>query len=138
MNVIVCVDDSRGMLFNRRRQSKDIVLTKRVTALAEASEDSRLWIHPFSLSLFAGIDCRQLVADEAFLDKAGKGDFCFVENCGLLGHADKIEELYVFKWNRTYPSDFSLDLDLSGWKLAATEGFAGNSHEKITMEVYGK
>ena len=51
---------------------------------------------------------------------------------------DKIEKLIVFKWNREYPSDFSLDIDLSQWSLISTTDFKGNSHEKITMEVYKK
>ena len=133
MNVIVCIDDSFGMLFNNRRQSKDIVLTNRIV---EMSNLTRLWIGEFSRSLFEGLDPHIMFIDDGFLEKAEPGDFCFVENLNLTPHIDKIEKLIVFKWNRNYPSDFSLDIDLSDWKLVSTTDFKGNSHKEITMEVY--
>ncbi len=133
MNVIVCVDDSFGMLFNNRRQSKDIVLTNRII---EMSNLTRLWIGEFSRSLFETLEPHILFIDDGFLDKAEAGDFCFVENCNLTPYIDKIEKLIVFKWNRDYPSDFSLDIDLADWKLVSTTDFKGNSHKEITMEVY--
>jgi len=133
MNVIVCVDDSLGMLFNNRRQSKDIVLTNKIV---EMSNLSRLWIGEFSRSLFDGLDPHIMFIDDGFLEKADKGDYCLVENCHLTPYIDRIEKLIVFKWNRSYPSDFSLDLSLSDWNLVSTSDFKGNSHKEITMEVY--
>lgn len=133
MNIIVCIDDSFGMLFNNRRQSKDIVLTNRIV---EMSNLTRLWIGEFSRSLFEGLDPHIMFIDDEFLDKAEAGDYCFVENCLLTPHIDKIEKLIVFKWNRSYPSDFTLDIDLSKWNLVSTTDFKGNSHKEITMEVY--
>lgn len=133
MNVIVCVDDSFGMLFNNRRQSKDIVLTNRVI---EMSNLTQLWIGEFSRSLFDSFESRIMIIDDEFLSKAGNGDYCFVENCHLTPYIDRIEKLIVFKWNRSYPFDFSLDIDLSEWELVSTSEFQGNSHKEITMEVY--
>ena len=133
MNVFVCVDDSYGMLFNNRRQSRDIVLTKK---MVEMSASSKLWISEFSESLFSEFENENIVIDNDFLNLAEGGDFCFVENKALLSYFDKIENLIVFKWNRSYPADFALDVDLSLWKLNKSADFAGNSHEKITMEVY--
>ncbi len=130
---IVCVDDSYGMLFNNRRQSKDIILTNRII---EMSNLTRLWIGEFSRSLFETLDPHILFIDDEFLDKAEPGDFCFVENRHLTPHLDKIEKLIVFKWNRSYPSDFSLDIDLANWNLVSTAEFKGSSHKEITMEVY--
>ena len=51
---------------------------------------------------------------------------------------DKITEIIVYRWNRDYPADLFLDIDLKDWELAETAEFAGNSHEKITREVYRK
>lgn len=135
MNVIVCVDDCFGMLFNNRRQSKDIVLTNRII---EMSNLSRLWVGEFSRSLFENFDTNIMFIDDEFLEKAAPGDFCFVENCQLTPFIDKIEKLIVFKWNRSYPSDFNLDIDLSDWKLISTSDFIGNSHKKITKDVYSR
>jgi hypothetical protein len=132
MIVIVCVDNSLGMLFNNRRQSRDSVL---ISKIIEMSASKRLLISEFSSSLFDGLNA---VVNERFLDIAEDGDFCFVENCTLSPYVDKIEKLIVFKWNRDYPSDFCLDLDLSQWALISNLDFEGSSHEKITMEVYEK
>lgn len=132
MIVIVCVDNSLGMLFNNRRQSRDSVL---ISKIIETSASKRLLISEFSSSLFDGLNA---VVNERFLDIAEDGDFCFVENSALTPYVDKIEKIIVFKWNRDYPSDFCLDLDLSQWALISSLDFEGSSHEKITMEVYEK
>ena len=60
-----------------------------------------------------------------------------VENAEI--PADKVDEIYLFQWNRDYPADvyFSLDLN-SDYKKIKTEDFAGYSHEKITLEIYQK
>ncbi len=51
-------------------------------------------------------------------------------------YEDRIEKVILFKWNRNYPADTFFSLDLSGYTLEKTEDFAGNSHEKITKEIY--
>ena len=68
--------------------------------------------------------------DENFLEKAGEGDICFVENQSLKGTEGRIEKLIVFGWNRAYPFDLKLDLDLNQMEKTAEEEFAGYSHEK--------
>lgn len=129
MNVMVCVDDDYGMLFNHRRQSSDQKLIERIKVIAK----QRLWITEFSSKLF---DC-DIKTDQNMLGKAESDDFCFVENLRLMPYLDKINKLYVFHWNRKYPSDFKLDLNLAkDFVLEKTEDFVGKSHEKITMEVY--
>ena len=81
-----------------------------------------------------------ILCDERFLELAGEGDFCFVEDRALAPYADLIEEVTVYKWNRRYPTDTYFDLDLAalGFKLTSSEEFAGYSHEKITKETYRK
>ena len=73
---------------------------------------------------------------EDFLKIAGEGEYCFVENANLEEVEEKIEKMIVFWWNRRYPSDRKLDLNLSAWKKTSEEEFAGYSHEKVTKEVY--
>ena len=132
MQVIVCLDDRNGMLFNHRRQSRDREVLKEILKDAEGK---RLWIRPFSQKLFQGTENRVQISDSP-LDAAGPGETCFVEDLSLAGWEDSIESLTVYRWNRHYPGDFFLDLDLSGWRLVSRREFSGNSHEKITKEVY--
>ena len=136
MKVIVCLEDKGGMMFNHRRQSRDRVLNADILAQCR---DTRLCISPYSMLLFEGSDA-DILCDESFLELAGEGDFCFVEDRALAPYADRIEEVIVYKWNRRYPTDTYFDLDLAalGFKLASSEDFAGYSHEKITKETYRK
>ena len=130
MKVIVCMDDNFGMLFNQRRQSRDKVLLEDVFKATE-----KVWIHSFSEKLFVDYADR-IIVDDAFLEKAGEKDVCFVENQRLTAYREKINQLIVYKWNRKYPADFYLDLNLGEWNLEETVEFAGKSHEKITREIY--
>ena len=146
MKVIVCVDDGNGMLFNKRRQSQDRVLRDDVQKMTAGQ---RLWMNAYSARQFqegsqtgenvTGVsETAALIVTEDFLRQAGENDFCFVENEKLLPYSDRITEVVVYRWNRSYPGDFHLDLDLKQWRLVQTTEFAGYSHEKITKEIYRK
>lgn len=134
MIVMVCIDDNGGMMFNNRRQSRDKVLTQKVIDIANGH---KLYIDSYSAPLFEGFSA-DITVDDSFLDNAGGEDFCFVENRSLKPYEQSIDKLIVFKWNRKYPSDFDLDISLDSFTLISSEDFVGNSHEKITMEVYDK
>lgn len=71
-----------------------------------------------------------------FLSLAEIGEFCLIESESLAPFAEKIEQIIVFWWNRTYPADVYLDLDLSQWERKKRYEFPGTSHEKITEEIY--
>ena len=133
MIVMLCVDDKNGMLFNRRRQSKDRVLQQHVLALAGSR---RLFMSTYSRKQFTDTGSAEIIVDEAYLEKAEAGDYCFAEDGDVVSHADRIEKIILFRWNRNYPADTFFTLDLSGYILEKTEDFAGNSHEKITKEIY--
>lgn len=135
MNVIVCVDDNLGMMFNNRRLSRDITLIKRVI---DISKKRTLWLNKYSYSLFKPFNTSNINMDEFFLSKAANGESCFVENMMIKPFETQIEKLIVFQWNRSYPADQTLDIDLSKWCLFEFSEFEGNSHKKITMEVFAK
>jgi len=132
MNIIVCLDDNLGMLFNKRRQSKD----KRVLEDI-ATFTNELSISPFSEDLFSESICKTKV-DKFFLEQAPPNTYCFVEADGISPYIDRIEQLIIYKWNRKYPTDFKFDISLENWKKIEQKEFAGFSHEKITKEVYVK
>ena len=50
MNVILCLDDNNGMLFNNRRQSRD---EKVIEKILEITKNKRLWVNKYSYSLFS-------------------------------------------------------------------------------------
>ena len=132
MKLILCLDDRDGMLFNRRRQSKD----KAVYAdILEMTAGSKLWMNGYSVSQFAP---ERIIVDEAFLEKAGEQDYCFLENADISAYADKVSRVIIYRWNREYPADvrFPAELFEHRWEKVSRDDFPGNSHECITREVY--
>ena len=136
MTVFVCIDDRGGMLFNKRRQSRD---SKVIEDVARTVGEGLLYISDFSEVLFAESDASVISVPDP-LDSAGDGSFVFVENLHLGEYVDKIDRLIIYKWNRKYPCDFELDLTPTeaGFKKKSTREFKGTSHDKITREDYVK
>lgn len=135
MIIIACIDTNNGMLFNHRRQSRDRILIQHIV---EITDGRKIWMNSYSAGLFSNVEADKIIADSDFLDKAGAGDYCFVENESIVPYEDKIEKIILYKWNRHYPADSWFTLDLTSWNLTESEDFSGSSHEKITMEVYKK
>ena len=135
MIVFLALDNQNGMMLNNRRQSRDSVLNQK---MFDMIEDKKLMIHSFSQKLLAKDFANQIIIRDDFIDDAQSGDVCFVENQHLASHVDKISTIYVFRWNRDYLADFTLDIDLSKWHKEVVEDFVGSSHERITLEKYMK
>ena len=134
MIAAVCVDDRNGMLFNKRRLSRDQAQQQDLLALCGGKN---LWIHSFSAKLFADYEAH-IIVDDCFLQNAGDGEICFVENQPLQPWLERLDGLILYRWNRVYPSDQTLDMDLSVFACKEREEFSGTSHETITREIYIK
>jgi hypothetical protein len=135
MNVIICIDDNNGMMFNHRRQSQDRTLRERIISTVKGK---KLLMNEYSFKQFQDCDSGNIAVDEDFLSKACEGDYCFVENVDINDFNSNIEELIIYKWNRSYPSDMKLNSSFDGWKLQSSVDFKGYSHDKITEEVWTK
>lgn len=131
MKVIVCLDDRNGMCFNHRRQSRDCAV---ITDILSSANGASIWMNAYSASLFEAAE--NIHVSEAFLTEAPEDAWCFVEDQPLNQVRARIDALTVYRWNRHYPADRHLDLNLEEWSLVASEDFEGHSHEKITKEEY--
>ena len=131
MNLIICLDTKNGYSFASRRQSRDRIQLKKMLDLVG---DKRLFLNEYSSKLFEETPSNVTVCDNP-LKAAKEGDFCFVENLDV--DNVKAEKIIIYRWNRHYPSDkiFTQNL-LCDKVLVSAEEFVGNSHEKITQEVY--
>lgn len=134
MKVIVCLDKNGGMLFNRRRQSRDRYL---IDDLERHLQGAPLRMAPYSQSLFLQNKISCVVSEDPLAD-AGAEDYCFIEDRALSPYQDSITEVILYHWNRHYPADLVFDLDMSAFKRISTADFPGFSHEKITKEVWKK
>lgn len=129
LTLIVCVDDRMGMMFNRRRQSKDRVQRERLLSLLGGK---RLWMSEYSARLFGEGVC----VHDAFWEKAKNGDVLFFEDS--VPDLNGVVRVILYKWNEHYPADqyFPFDLLKEGFVLRRAEDFVGSSHERITEEIY--
>lgn len=132
MIIFACMDDNQGMLFNHRRQSQDRVQRRR---MLERIGEKKLWMDTYTAGLFLN-ERERLVIDDACLEHAGKGEYCFVEKQDILPIEDQIEKIILYHWNRVYPADVQFPINLSKWKRTEINEFEGSSHDKITEEVY--
>lgn len=137
MTLICCVDDAMGMAFNKRRQSRDIEVTKKIIGLCQ---NKTLFIDEYSKKLFEETGFTDFKILESGFSEFSKNSCCFLEKTSPSPYEKYTDKIILFRWNRAYPGDTYFDIDLNGgnWHLTNTEEFAGKSHEKITMEVYEK
>lgn len=137
MTLICCVDDSMGMAFNKRRQSRDIEVTKKIISLCE---NKTLFIDEYSKKLFEEAGFTDFKIHESSFSEFPENSCYFPENTAPSPFEKYTDRIILFRWNRAYPGDTHFDINLSSgvWHLIETQEFAGKSHEKITMEVYEK
>ena len=122
MILIVCLDESNGMMFNNRRQSKDCELRKRMLLLVG---NNKLWMSEYSK--------RQFEEHYNSCNDIDDADYVFVEDIKDIPSVE-FEKIIVYRWNRKYPGD--MFFDLGHRRLLDSTEFSGNSHDKITEEIY--
>ena len=120
------------MMFNDRRQSQDRGLREYV---AEMTKGEKVYMNAYTEKLYEEINDPVVFVN--FLHKSRKRNLCIVENLPIktTNMWNQIEEIVIFRWNKVYPSDQVLDVDLEEWKLAEEEQIEGSTHE-ITKQIY--
>ena len=106
--------------------------------ILKQAEGKHLWMNHYSAKQFE--PDALINTDESFMNEAAPEDVCFAEDCSVAHYEQWIDKIILYKWNRTYPADHHFDIPLAdhGWRMVSTEDFVGNSHDKITEEVYMK
>ena len=113
MNVIICLDQNNGMLFNNRRQSRDRIVRKNIL---EYINGAKLYMDEYSFKQFSE-------------DKA--------DNIVVCDNFSNVEDkLIVYRWDKIYPADVSFGMNKIKLNLTETLEFQGYSHEKIVREIY--
>ena len=64
MILIICIDDNGGMMFNKRRQSQDKILIKKITELASGK---KIRMSSYSKPLFEQCTNADVIIDDNFL-----------------------------------------------------------------------
>ena len=131
MKAIICTDSDSGITFNGRRVSQDIQQRKDLLNLIG---DQPLYMNEKTMKLYCEHPQSRLSNDLARRDQ----DVCLFETDEINQLQDKIDVLILYNWNRRYPYDSKLELDLSKYEVEEQAEFGGKSHEKITRTIYVK
>ncbi|MDD8048603.1 MAG: hypothetical protein PHH04_03260 [Thomasclavelia sp.] len=116
------------MIFNQRRVSRD---KKIIEDIIDSYEEDNIVADSRSKILFEDYDIEyQNLPTET-------NKYQFIEFDDLSSIKNKIEELIIYRFNRVYPKDMSLSIDVNkNYELEDEEEFVGNSHDKITKDTY--
>lgn len=124
MKLITIVDNNNGLSFLNKRLSRDKILYKYIDNLF-----TKFTVQENKLSNKHGPTFKNSTNEQT--------DILFVETgVNDIFNKYQIDELYLFNWNRDYPSTEKLDINLSDFKIKYIDEFKGSSHEKITLTVY--
>ena len=134
MTAIVCIEDRGGILFLKRRVSRDREVYRDI-----AGDYNEVYMTSYSLPLFDGVEIDAGIR-LAPVSEGERGEVCFVESGEIADNIHKISRLVIYRWNRTYPFDVKLGFEPEnlGFKRVSTTELVGYSHEKITKDVYEK
>lgn len=133
MVLCICLDNRNGVSFNHRRQSADRLVYERILSL---TGEKTLWIRPYSKTKFPA---DRVTLTDDFSSITDPDAWCFAEDPSALKMLEHFDKLVVYRWNRVYPSDVVFpENDLAMYRLSNTSDFPGNSHDRITEEMYVK
>ena len=133
LTVAVTVDDKMGIAFNKRRQSRDKLLIEDLCKNTEGV----IYVTSYSAQLFEDFSDRIKIVDDPISD-CPEGGCCFLELTQISDHVNSISKLIIYRWNKVYPSDKKLGIDMNEYdmRLISSYDFTGKSHDKITKEIY--
>ena len=130
LTLIICLDDGGGMTFLGKRQSRDRVLLSEMFD----SFSAPIYVLPYSTSILGEHEGRYISSDAPIKD-APEGGVVFLERGSIAAVIDEVETLVIYRWNRRYPKDAAIDIDLDAWRVLESREFVGSSHDKITKLV---
>ena len=130
MTGIIALDDRDGYSLFGKRLSKDRKMLEDTISLLEDGQS--LYVSQYSLGIFSE-ELRKYLRCPVPDNFADDG-MIFFEASDFSSFS--LDRLIVYRWNRNYPSDVKYNPYLHDWKKVSSYDFTGNSHEKITKEVY--
>lgn len=129
MKIIACVDNRLGMMFNHRRVSFDRYIVDDLQDLLDREP----------IIVNADLACKinkKLSVQISNTITIDTDKYQWIENFNLSNYQYEITDLILYYFNRDYPYDIELGIDLSLYEIHNRKDFKGYSHDKITRIIY--
>lgn len=141
MFCIFCTDEDNGYLFSGKRVSFDKEILSDIIHNANINH-SRIIVSDYTYRMFQnyfeGLNenvPHNIVVSRDVLD-AETEDYVFVEEEMREMTEEEIDAFIIYNFNRKYPSSTKFTPNPSKFSLSSVWEFKGNSHEKITRNIY--
>lgn len=126
MKFIICLDQNNGFSFHGKRQTKDKYIIDDMVKYT----NSNIYCNDYSSKLFNDYNIKKQNSDDVFI---------FLEGNDVLQlYHNQIDEIIIYQWNCSYPSDSLLTLDFSYFYVVDKKIINGYSHEKVTRFILKK
>lgn len=127
MTYFTVVSNDYGVGIFGKRQSSDKNL---LMDIINHAKNEKIYVSEYTYKIFLKNNLEQNITREK------KEKYIFLEIETLKDKEEEIEELIIYSWNRDYPSDKFLEINLEKYNLEKETEFKGNSHEKITKKIF--
>ena len=133
MIIIICTGERGGMLFNKRRVSRDELV---ILDIINTVGGRKLYIKPYSEKLFREFGGYELCEDP--ISACGAGDYAFIEDEDISPYLEDAEGLIIYNFSETYPYELKFDTPPTEFGLTRVDSkkFTGQAHEKIVKDTY--
>lgn len=138
MDAIVIISKNRGMLKNNKRLIFDQGIKDEILNI---SAFRKIIIDDFSKDLFNDLELKNKVKIEKnLLGKVSlflnKNNVFLIENKSLKGLEDKVDNLYIFTFNKNLDADFFFDADLTKFDFIKEKKIFGYKYSTITLRKF--
>lgn len=127
MNIIICIEKNKGISFNNRRLSKD----KKI--IDDIVKNYDVVGNKYTQAMFEEYG---LTIKEKKIKNATKKDLYYFIEDDSINSIDCINNLIIYDFNRNYPSDVKLIINLENFILIEEFKIEGTSHKEIIKKVY--
>lgn len=140
MKLILCLDDHNGYSFNRRRQTRDRNVRRHFIAVV-GDRNEMIYVNSYTRRSFVSDELfAPCIADEGdeFLCKAQEeGAWAFSENRDVSSFINDVDEMLIYRWNRTYPRDICFPQEeFDSFTVVSKVPVYANSHENVECLHY--
>ena len=121
-----------GLTFNSRRLSRDEKVCEDIVKLISGP----LYLSDYSEPLFEKYKKNiTIVSGRDYLNQVSDDEYIFYETGDITDYQNRITEIILYRWNRDYPVDETLQINFDYYQLVESVDFTGKSHQ-ITREKW--